>query len=119
MIPFEPTAAMMETTVIKDKDRQPTFVTDRACRDRHSTTKWILGVLVALVGVFLAAVLYAVSAANDAVQRANEVSTTLESHVAVQAQTERHLFERLDEIRSDVRENRALLQQLLRQQREP
>ena len=108
----------METTVIKD--RQPTFVTDRACHDRHSTTKWILGVLVALVGVFLAAALYAASAANDAVQRTNDVSTMLESHMAVQAQTERYLMERLEEIRSDVRENRALLQQLLRQQqREP
>ena len=108
---------MMETAVIKDKDRQPTFVTDRACRDRHSTTTWILGLLVALVGVFLAAVLYAVSAANEAVQRVNEVSTALESHVAVQGRTERHWGERLDEIRNDVRENRALLQQLLRQHR--
>jgi len=90
------------------------YVTAQICQDRHSATKWILGVLVALVAVFLTGAVYAINAANEAAHRAGAAATTLESHMATQEETEQHLKQRLDEIRDDVRENRALLQEILR-----
>jgi uncharacterized membrane protein len=95
-------------------EAQPEYVTMEGCRDRRATTKWTLGVLLGLVAVFLTGVVYAISNANNAARETDDVSTRLESHVATQKEMERHLVERLDEIRADVRENRTLLHEILR-----
>jgi len=89
-------------------------VTTEVCRERHAMTKWVLGVLVTLSSVFLAGAVYAVSIAGDASEEARTTTTTLKAHVAAQQEMERHLKQRLDEIRADVHDNRVLLQEILR-----
>ena len=90
------------------------YVSQQICRDRHATTTWMFGILVGLMAVFLTGTLFAINSANHAVQEVNAVSTTVESHMAAQAEVKRHLIRQLDEIKADLRENRALLNEILK-----
>jgi len=90
------------------------YVRAEACDERHSATSWILKLLVGLGGVFLAIALYAIGFANQAATRAADISTAMEAHIAAQTETERHLVQRLDEIKQELRDNRMLLEELLR-----
>lgn len=97
-----------------NKETKPQYVTADMCQDRHGATKWILGVLLGLVAVFLTGAIYAITCANNAIEKANRVSATVETHVATQAEMERHVVQRLEEIKGDVREQRVMLQELLK-----
>lgn len=97
-----------------ESERKRQFVTQQTCRDRHATTTWMFGILVGLMTVFLTGTIYAITSANHAVHKVSTVSTTLESHMAAQAEVKRHLMRRLDEIKADLREHRALLNEILK-----
>ena len=90
------------------------YVSLQQCKDRHAATTWMFGILVGLMAVFLSGTIYAVNSALQVAKETGEVSTTLESHKAAQEEVERNLIGRLDEIKTELRDNRDLLNEILR-----
>ena len=90
------------------------FVRAATCRVRSRATTWLLGGLLVLMGFFLTQLLNAADRVQDAERLATDVASGLKAHIAAQTEQERHIEKRLDEIKTDVRENRHLLEQLMR-----
>lgn len=88
-------------------------VSTTVCRDRHGTSKWMFGVLTGLMSVLMAGITYSVNSAHEAMRTANATATMLESHVATEAEMRRLIVERLDDLKQDLRDNRALLNEIL------
>ncbi|NLE38048.1 MAG: hypothetical protein GX621_08490, partial [Pirellulaceae bacterium] len=79
--------------------------------------RWVQRFLVGLIAVFIVAAVYAIDMANEAQSTSHKTQVTLQSHLAAEAETSRYLKERLDEIRADLREQRKLLDSLMREGR--
>jgi hypothetical protein len=94
------------------KDGQ--YALKEACEERHAAGRWVFRVLIGLTALFLTAAIYAVDTANQACDQTHEMRTTIHSHLSAQVETNSHIRQRLDEIRVDIRENRNLLNSLLR-----
>lgn len=93
---------------------KPEYVSLQQCKDRHATTTWMFGILMGLMAVFLTGTIYAVNGANQTTRQTSEVSITLEAHMAAQCETEKNLIRRLDEIKAELRDNRSLLNEILK-----
>ena len=97
-----------------EAEKEQQYVTTMICQDRHSTSKWMFGILTGLMSVFMVGISYSVNSAHEALKKNNVTSTTLESHVTAEVEMRRLIKERLDEIKQDVRDNRTLLDEILR-----
>lgn len=92
------------------------YVRESYCEERHASSKWVQRVQIGLTALFLTAALYAVDTANRAMETSQRTQASLDAHMAAEAESTRYVRERLDEIRADIREQRTLLNSLLRQQ---
>lgn len=96
------------------------FVTKEQCEVKHQSTKWMFGVLIALIAVFLGLVVLAatisyqasvtasnaVEAVQDAYSNAEEVRTDLQVHKATQIEHEKAILKALEAIRLELSELR-------------
>lgn len=91
------------------------YVRQSYCAERHASSKWVQRFQVGLTALFLTSAIYAVDTANRAMKNSQRTQIILESHMTAEAESTRYVRERLDEIRADIREQRTLLNSLLRQ----
>ena len=93
------------------------LVTKQECVAKHSSTKYVAGVIIALLAVFLGLLTFVGSAASQANQSSNsviqnaietekkidDVDKDLKIHCAQQAERDKRIMSSLDEIKEDVK----------------
>jgi septal ring factor EnvC (AmiA/AmiB activator) len=111
------------------------FVTKEACENRSRASKWVVGVLFAVLSVFLGLVIYTsgqsakasdgyVQMSNQFAQHKQEINeditnlrSSFETHKAEQRASEKAITEKLDEIKVELseqrKEQRVLLERIL------
>ena len=89
------------------------FVTMKTCTERYHLGRWIFGLLFALMAVFLTMTVYALDSSRRVKEEMDHVHRLVERHVATSTEANKGLRDRLELIKTDVRETREMLMKVL------
>ena len=101
--------------VPKSIDRDIRCVTQEQCRIRHTRSKWVLGIVIALLSLFMATFGLAVRAGFDATESATRNRSMIDQMNARGDERDKRFEQLLIRVEADLATQRKMIEDLWRQ----